>query len=231
LAARVHVAGVLAFHRRSYQENRVASWYLTLPTGQPGSPDTVKLPTLKTYSGPWFRLNEARDGVVFSAPCGGVATKGSNYPRSELRQCNEDGSLASWGNAGVGQTLTVEQAITKLPSAKPQVVGCQIHDAKSDVIEVMASGQQLVVRYDDDQKTAVIDPAYVLGTRYQVKIVAAIGRIRIFYNGAQKLDIPAAGTGWYWKVGAYVQSNPSKGDKPDTVGEVVVYSAAVTHAS
>ena len=48
--------------------------------------------------------------------------------------------------------------------------------------------------------------------------------IAVSYNGEHKTDIKTSGSGWYWKVGAYVQSNPSKGEAPDAVGEVVVYS-------
>jgi hypothetical protein len=33
----------------------------------------------------------------------------------------------------------------------------------------------------------------------------------------------------YFKVGSYVQSNPSRGDKPDAYGEVWVYNATVKH--
>ena len=54
--------------------------------------------------------------------------------------------------------------------------------------------------------------------------------IDVFYNGEHKTDIMKSGSGWYWKVGAYVQSNPSKGEAPDAAGEVVVYSLKVVHA-
>jgi hypothetical protein len=43
------------------------------------------------------------------------------------------------------------------------------------------------------------------------------------------LSIPSNAVGNYFKVGAYVQSNPSRGDKPDAFGEVVVYNATVKH--
>jgi hypothetical protein len=38
------------------------------------------------------------------------------------------------------------------------------------------------------------------------------------------------GSGWYFKVGCYTQSNETKGDKPEAYGEVVVYKLKVTHA-
>lgn len=204
-------------------------WYLTLPTGKPGAPDTVKLPELAGYSSSSFRLNDTRDGAVFTAPCGGVTTKNSTYPRSELRQMNGT-ALASWDNAGPGQTLTVEEAFTALPVAKPEVVGAQIHDAQSDVIEVMLSGKRLLVRYNNGKQSVTLDDNYVLGTRYRLQIIAANKAIRVLYNDTEKANLPITGSGWYWKVGSYVQSNVTKGDRPDAVGQVVVFAATVTHA-
>ena len=54
----------------------------------------------------------------------------------------------------------------------------------------------------------------------------------VFYNGDQKADLPLSGDGWYYKLGAYVQSNPDKGrDAADALGEVVVHSVQLTHHS
>ena len=49
------------------------------------------------------------------------------------------------------------------------------------------------------------------------------------YNTTQKADIRTSGSGWYFKTGSYVQSNPSRGDTPDAVGQVVLYSLNVQH--
>jgi hypothetical protein len=64
------------------------NWYLTLPTGSAGRPDTVEQPDLDRYSSPFFQVDPQRDGVVFTATAGGVTTKNSTYPRSELREMN-----------------------------------------------------------------------------------------------------------------------------------------------
>jgi hypothetical protein len=73
--------------------------------------------------------------VVFTADAGGVTTKNSTYPRSELREMNGD-EMASWSNRTGTHTLSVRQAVTELPKAKPELVTAQIHDAESDVMEV-----------------------------------------------------------------------------------------------
>lgn len=65
-----------------------------------------------------------------------------------------------------------------------------------------------------------------------MKIVAVNGTIHVFYNDLKtaKVLIPCKATGNYFKVGAYTQSNPTKGDKPDAFSEVWLYSAYVQHS-
>lgn len=206
------------------------NWYLTLPTGDAGTPDTVRQPALAAYSSPFFQLDPSRDGVVLTSNAGGVTTAHSTYPRSELREM-EGGKLASWSNEAGTHTLEVRQAVTQLPKAKPEVVTAQIHDTKSDVMEVRLEGQQLIGRYADGKQDFVIDPSYVLGTPYDLKIVATGGRIDVWYNGDHAGGLQQTGSGWYFKTGSYLQSNTDRGDKADAVAKVVLYSVGVTHAA
>jgi hypothetical protein len=108
-------------------------------------------------------------------------------------------------------------------------VAAQIHDGDDDVLQIRLEGSTLSVQYADGDEQVVLDPDYRLGTPYDLRIVAANGRIAVFYDGEQKADIDESGSGWYWKVGAYTQSNTEKGDPPDAVGEVVVYSLRIEH--
>jgi hypothetical protein len=207
----------------------LGDWYLTLPTGEEGDPDDVYPPDLGTFDGHWFRLNDSRDGVTFRANAGGVTTENSNYPRSELREMR-DGELASWSNESGTHTMRLRQAVTRLPEVKPHVVTAQIHGGDDDVVLVRLEGEQLLAEYDDGDSSIVLDPAYELGTPYDLTITAADGRIEISYNGRLAAEIPRSGSGWYFKTGAYVQSNPERGDDPDAVAEVVLYSLAVEHS-
>jgi Alginate lyase len=204
----------------------LTNWYLTLPTGSPGDPDTVEQPQLATYTSEWFRV--VGDGVAFTANAGGVTTENSNYPRSELREM--DGTeKASWSNTRGTHTLELREAFMALPQAKPDVVGAQIHDSESDVIEIRLEGARLLVQYADGDKDIVLDPNYKLGTPYDLRIVAADGRVAVSYNGVQKADLAESGSGWYFKAGSYVQSNTIRGDQPDAVGAVVISALKVTH--
>jgi poly(beta-D-mannuronate) lyase len=207
----------------------LSSWYLTLPTGQQGSPDTIQNPSLERFTNEFFKINPSRDGVQFSARGDGVTTKNSHYPRSELREMN-GGAKASWSNTSGSHTLDVCEAITKVPNAKPEVVAAQIHDDKDDVLQIRLEGQTLIVLYDNGKSRAVLDPAYKLGTPYNTRIIAANSSVDVYYNGQKKAELPLSGSGWYWKVGAYVQSNTSKGDAT-AEGEVTVYSLKCVHSA
>ena len=188
------------------------------------------MPKLADFSGNAFHLNDAKDGVVFTANAGGVTTSGSSYPRSELREMDGN-SHASWTNTHGTHTLTVRQAVTTLPKAKPEVVTAQIHDANDDVLEIRLEGSTLIAQYNDGKTGVTLDPHYKLGTAYDLTLTAAGGRIRVDYNGAKKLDIAKRGSGWYFKSGSYVQSNTSKGDKASAAAVVVIYGLAVKHSA
>ena len=206
------------------------NWYLTLPTGAKGKPDTVEQPALDRYSSRHFRLNQAGNGVVFSTPAGGTTTKNSSYPRSELREMR-GADKAAWSNTSGTHTLTARQAVTALPPRKPEIVTAQIHDSSDDVMQVRLEGKRLMVQYDDGDREIVMDPNYKLGTPFDVKIVAADRRVQVYYNGTRKAVINRSGSSWYFKSGSYLQTNTGKGDKATAVGEVVIYSLEVTHTS
>jgi hypothetical protein len=208
------------------------NWYLTLPTGSSGAPDTVEQPGLDGYSSPFFQVDPQRDGVVFTANAGGVTTKNSTYPRSELREMNGT-EKAAWSNRTGTHTLSVRQAVTELPKAKPELVTAQIHDEESDVMEIRLEGKRLIAQYGGDDKGGkkefLLDQDYTLGTPYDLRLVATDGRIDVVYNGKPAGSIAQSGSGWYFKTGSYLQSNTEKGDAADAVGKVVLYQVGVTH--
>lgn len=205
------------------------NWFLTLPIGPAGDPDSIDQPELLDYRSEWFDLTPDRTGVVFRAPAGGVTTKNSKYPRSELREMNGE-EKAAWSNTEGTHTLETRQAITAVPRAKPEVVSAQIHDGGDDVLQIRLERSTLVAQYDDGREQIVIDPVYRLGTPYDLRIVAANGRITVFYNGQRRAEIERSGSSWYWKIGAYTQSNPERGEDADAEGVVVVYSLSIEHS-
>lgn len=207
----------------------LSQWYLTLPTGQAGSPDTVKQPALADYSSQYMRLNDNRDGVVFTAHAGGTTTKNSKYPRSELREM-QNGELAAWDGAKGTHSMEIRQAVTKLPTAKPEVVVGQIHGTSDDLMQIHLSGSKLTVKYDDGGKTVSLDDDYQLGRVFTVRIESAGGRVKVWYEGAQKADLPISSSTSYFKAGNYLQTNTDRGDDASASAEVVIYALTVRHA-
>jgi alginate lyase len=203
-------------------------WYLTLPTGKQGSPDTIDGSKLAGYHSKFFDLNQAHNAIMFTANAGGAHTVGSHYPRSELREMN-GAKKADWNASSGTHTMELVQAVTQTPTAKPDVICGQIHDAKDDVMQIHLSGKQLTVKYADGKKDVVLNDNYQLGTVFKVRIEATKGHIRVWYNDAMKADLPITATNSYFKAGTYVNSNPSHGEKPSAVGQVEVFKATVAH--
>ncbi|WP_232668618.1 polysaccharide lyase family 7 protein [Pseudonocardia sp. TRM90224] len=222
----------------------LANWSLTLPSGSAGDPVDILQPDLNRYSDDAFHVTDAGDGVVFTATAGGVTTENSAYPRSELREMTRTGMTstekggtekagtekAAWSSAAGTHTLTVRQAITQTPQVKPHVVSAQIHDGNDDVVAVRLEGARLFAEYDNGAGEVLLDPAYLLGTPFDLQIVAAQGGVWITYNGTSKAEIPLSGEGWYFKTGSYVQSNIDKGEAPRAAGQVIIYALSVIHS-
>ena len=98
----------------------LSNWKLTLPvdTDHAGSPDEIQQPELESFVEPrHFFLNAEGSGIVFRAACGGSTTKGSKYPRCELREMSDGGRIrAAWDTAGQEMhTISMRVAITKTP--------------------------------------------------------------------------------------------------------------------
>jgi hypothetical protein len=208
-------------------------WKLTLPTGPPEKPQEILNPQLQTYEDVNFDKGGPADGftgIRFIAPVGGVTTKNSGYPRCELREMfGKD--RASWGiTMGSLHTMTWTGYVQETPVAKPQVVIGQIHDAEDDVIMVRftgGNGSTLDIMYAG--KTQVQIP-WKLKQYYTISIQCVGRTITVMVDGKEVYKVMAPPLdGCYFKVGAYTQSNPSKGDKPSARSVVVVEKVSVAH--
>jgi hypothetical protein len=214
----------------------LANWKLTLPVNAAGAftgmPAEIQQPALAAYAQEPYIV--ARGGAVrFRAPVNGVTTSGSRYPRSELREMADNGARqASWSTTTGTHTMVVDQAITAVPRAKPHVVVGQVHDAKDDVITIRLENTRLFVDHNGTAG-ATLTSSYALGTRFTVKIEAAGGEIKVYYNGsATAADmLPLDGGGNYFKAGVYTQSNCTRETMcaADNFGEVAIYRVTVTH--
>ena len=145
---------------------------------------------------------------------------------------------ASWSTTAGAHTMTVNEAVTQLPPAKPQVVCAQMWGLTTDLIEILADGKnprqpgtvKLAVRFQGTSQSTLLDPTYVPGHRFTVGLIAAHGTVKLTYNGETKSVFEVSASGMYFKAGAYTQSNPSKGDEPPAIRQVVIYALHVTHS-
>lgn len=210
----------------------LTNWKETLPTGTSGSPTEIVQTSLASYTmSPYFHVNSTCNGVVFRAPVNGVTTSGSGYPRSELREMANNGKdKASWSTTSGINTLFIDQAITAVPKTKKHVVAGQIHDASDDVIVIRLEYPKLFIDINGNDGPT-LDANYVLGKRFTVKFVSSEGKINIYYNGsaAPAYTLSKSGSGYYFKAGAYTQSNCSKETdcSSNNYGEVVIYNLAL----
>ncbi|HEY6740682.1 MAG TPA: polysaccharide lyase family 7 protein [Actinopolymorphaceae bacterium] len=212
----------------------LTSWKVQLPIGEEEDPDEVTQPELATYAvDPWFVASDDCEYVRFRAAVNGVTTGGSNYPRSELREMNADGSdEAAWSPDEGTHTMVIDQAITDVPHDKPHVVAGQIHDGDDDVSVFRLEGTRLYLTEGDSSDDYVlITDEYALGTRFEARFVVRDGRIEAYYNGELVTTIDADFEGGYFKAGAYTQANCERSDpcSDDNFGQVHVYDLRISH--
>jgi hypothetical protein len=212
----------------------LTNWKLTLPvsTSPGGTPDEIAQPELAAYrNSDYFYFSPPMNAWVFRAPCGGVATDNSGYPRSELREMTDQGTaMASWSTTSGVHTLEITEAITSIPLVKRHVVAGQIHSASDDVIVVRLEGRKLFFDENGNQGP-ILTKQYNLGDIFTVKFQAYAGGVDCYYNGLKIYRYATRAAGCYFKAGCYTQSNTQKGDEPSAFGEVLIYGMSVSHTS
>lgn len=216
----------------------LSNWILAIPEGNDsGEPSEMGGGELRTYSSDYFQLNQAKDGVVFRVQAGDFVQDGSLFPRTELREMaprdigQQDQDRAFWSNDDASTySMTIREAITRLPEVHPSIVAGQLHDADNYVALIRLDDRHLYVK-SNGKNVGTLDESYELGTPFVVEIKSTQGRVEVLYNGERKAQFDYACEGCYFKAGAYLQTNDDAdyGDKPDAVGEVVINELSVSH--
>jgi hypothetical protein len=215
----------------------LTNWKLTLPinTGNKVNPDEIKQPQLSTYTNSdYFFTNKTGNAITLRANCGGFTTTGSNFPRSELREMVDNGKKsAGWSSSEGTHIMFIDQRVTHLPDVRKHMVVGQIHDADKYLIFFRLENDQLLVSVNGANRD-ILDEHYVLGTRFNVKMVVKDNTTQVYYNGDLKYTYKMNFNGAYFKAGAYVQSS-CQGDKKtpgelcSAYGEVELYNVWVKH--
>lgn len=208
----------------------LARWHLTLPTSaarQAFPADQVEQPALATYSSPWFRLNETKTAVLLTTNVGGATTSaGTAFARTELRERDERGEKSAWDCASAARSMTIRQRILKTPRHKAEMSVGQIHDAKSDNLEILYQGPgtgadgltdtgRVLAKFNGEgrARSPVLDDDYRVGDMMQVRLSTRGGVMTVEYRNLRSAKVSTASApferttgGCYFKAGNYVQA-------------------------
>jgi len=200
---------------------------------QYGTPTAFKeiAPSKLKEVAPYFRKGVSGEWI-FRAPVNVKTTKGSKYPRSELREMYNDDDEADWSSSSGYHQMIANIAFLHLPNDTPNLVGCQIHDGDDDITVFRLEGKKLWIT-DGNNLLKMVTDKYELGTIFEVRYLVYKDKITVYYNGISSATIARKFIDAYFKAGAYTQANCDK-SKPcaeTNYGEVAVYSLMVIHTS
>lgn len=228
----------------------LTDWKITLPVDKDGNDsssassvdDRNKTPweiadndLIDFEYAPYFQVDDG--GVRFRGHCAGTTTKGSKYPRSELRQ-RYNGGNGYWSVQDY-QYLNTTMKITHTPVEKPEVCITQIHGPDDEPLRVQYhrdKGVYIVWNERNKDYANAID--YTLGQMLDITVIVENGDITCTIINVDtgesytKTWTSSDSTG-YFKVGCYTQSTiflkeykgSSYNDEAmDAYGEVIVYS-------
>ena len=205
----------------------LSRWKLTLPvdTELKERPDEIMPTQLSTFMMKDVFYRSSAGTLMLKARCDGIPTKGSSYPRCELREMNDSGeNEAHWSTMDAKEhSLTAQVVIHQLPNIKPHVVCLQVHDKEADVIMIRLEKRKMLIEREGLPDVS-LNSNYQLGTSFQIRITAGDGAIRIWYNEELRMNWPVKREGCYFKAGCYTQSNLKRGDAADAFGLVEIES-------
>jgi len=227
----------------------------TPPTCKPDSVDEISQPALKNYTSSYFYTDPETQEMTFWCPIDGKTTKGSSFPRSELRETQD----LSWNSDGKGDwtligfhQLNVTLKVLEVPESGTITIG-QAHGittgnnplegACAIISEFEWKKGQLVNRLTAPQKGNncpdhfdTQSGTYELGETFSYSITLNNKDLSIWTTkgGWSKaysyswLETSGSNTYWlYFKMGDYVQDN---GSSSTIGGKVAVSAIKVYHA-
>jgi hypothetical protein len=216
----------------------LSGWALQLPIGSPGSPTTIPPSQLKGangYTNPAYFWTDKNDGsMTFWDPESGVTTPNSNFPRTELREMNANGSAADWSLSGTHRL----SARLRIVSVTKSVCVGQIHlgsggPSTKPLLELYyAPNGDITLGTEnspDGGQTRHPVGHVSLGTQWNYVIAISGGRIQLTINGSTtSYSIPSSFNQYrqYFKAGDYNQSASSS---TTNGAKVKFYALQVSH--
>lgn len=204
-------------------------WKLTLPVTKDGTVagpgNAVDMIVLQGLSvPPYFTVTP--DSISFRAPTDGATTKGSHYPRSELREMDGEGEEYQWV-LEQGGTLSATLQVDELPKTTKGKAGAivigQIHGPDDELCRLYYDNGSLYF-VDDKAGKAGKETKFVLkssagksakiplGEQFSYEIDANSERLKvsvsygdITYTATDPISAFWPGKELYFKAGLYVQ--------------------------
>jgi Alginate lyase len=199
----------------------LATYKLQTPIAKHDSVEEVTQPALHDFVAPFFYFDASTNAMVFNCPDNGAPTRGSHFPRSELRDTNE------WKFSGQ-HTLSASLAVTQQPSSGNIIVG-QIHgdELGTEALKIRWSKGDVVVGIKANpgskEERFTLVRGLALGDRIDYRIAQSDHIVTVTVNGISKsftYDHSWDGDTVYFKAGNYLQDNSASG----SVGVVKFYA-------
>jgi hypothetical protein len=224
----------------------LSHWNLTLPIGKADDPDVI--PTAQLVAGyrSQYFYREKDGGQIFWCPVTGVTTKGTHYPRTELRETSTNGKLRNWHLTDGTAELKAETAVLQVPGTGRLTIG-QIHDDAHEIksqplLKLLyeysrATGTGTLVAQIRSTPEAANDTNHIvlrglkLGERLTYRIeLRPDGTLKIDINGSEayseKIDESWNAQELYFKAGSYLEDNQGT---PKDGGRVEFYALKIKH--
>lgn len=179
----------------------------------------------------YFELTPDGKRVRFTAHSAGGTTKGSAYPRSELRFLAANATTGSSSapkesfnpNAKGTHYIIARGRVTQTYVDKPEGVLLQYHDAEDDVAMVRMRNKTTVEAKLGDTVLGNLTTSLALGTDYTWMIAiegdGSKSRLKYYWNDMATPKFTTGwatrSEGWYGKCGAYGQSWSGTGLRKD----------------
>lgn len=188
---------------------------------------------------PYFTVID-NQAVQFQVRLDAPRTGGSQYARSELRETTASGGDMGFNPFSGTHVLHGKSRITHLPPNKPEVVVAQLHNGDRDRVAIrtqLISGKTMLLCRVNGTSSGLprFDEDYAIGTEFEWMIRIENGTVSVFYGDMntplfESADLQSTGAdSWYFKAGAYAQSNENDDDADEYVS-VELRDLACTHA-
>lgn len=192
----------------------LTAYKLQTPIAQGDSVREIVQPALRDFSASFFYFDAKAKAMVFACPDNGASTRGSHFPRAELRDTHE------WKFSAPGRrSLSASLAVAQQPRSGDIIIG-QIHGngKGTEALKIRWIKGDVVVGIkahpDDQEQRVTLVRGLALGDRIDYRVAQADHTVTVTVNGVSRpftYDRSWDGDTVYFKAGSYLQDNSASG--------------------